>query len=97
MKIGDNDIQLAQLIYGIVTIGVLVILLTTVLHRNIKKDFASIELIASRRDAKRAERRRLGSVPTEDEMGLTNNRARSQADPEEVSWKKLQGDVFRAP
>jgi len=42
MKIGDNDIQLAQLIYGIVTIVVLVILLTTVLHRNIKKDFASV-------------------------------------------------------
>jgi len=24
-------------------------------------------------------------------------RARGQADPEQVSWKKLQGDVFRAP
>jgi hypothetical protein len=65
-----------------VTIAVLVILLTTVLHRNIKKDFASIELIASRREAKRAERRGFGAVPTEDEMELTNNRARGQADPE---------------
>ena len=97
MKIGDNDIHLAQLIYGIVTIFVLVILLTAVLHKNIKKDFASIELISRSKEAKREERRRLGSTASEDEMGLTNNKARSQTDPEEVTWKKLQGDVFRPP
>jgi hypothetical protein len=68
MKIGDNDIHLAQLIYGIVTIAFLVILLTAVLHRNIKKDFASIELISRHREAKREERRRLGSTANEDEI-----------------------------
>jgi hypothetical protein len=73
MKIGDNDIYLAQLIYGIVTITFLVILLTAVLHRNIKKDFASIELISRHREAKREERRILGSTANEDEIGLTNS------------------------
>jgi len=73
MKIGDNDIHLAQLIYSIVTIALLAVLLSAKLHRNIKRDFASIELIARFRDTRRKMRRRLESTANEDELGLTDS------------------------
>lgn len=73
MKIGDNDIHLAQLIYSIITIALLAILLSAKLHRNIKRDFASIELMSRFRDARREMRRRLESTANEDELGLTDS------------------------
>ena len=53
MKIGDNDIHLAQLIYSILIIAGLLAILIRTLHKSITKDFLSIELIRSSREAAR--------------------------------------------
>jgi len=95
IKIGDNDIHLAQIIYSISTIGVLVLILSIVIQRSIKKDFANLELVTLRRKAKREERRRGTVAASEDEMGFVSGRKAHET--EDVSWKKIQGDVFRAP
>ena len=39
MKIGDNDIHLAQLIYSILIIAGLLAILVRTLHKSITKDF----------------------------------------------------------
>jgi transmembrane 9 superfamily member 2/4 len=58
IKIGDNDIHAAQLVYSISAIIVLFLLSTVVIHRSVIRDLKSIELTAigrkNARDKKRS-------------------------------------------
>lgn len=49
MKIGTNDIHLAQLIYSVGTIFALVMSLSLLLGRSIKNDFKNLELVSLRK------------------------------------------------
>lgn len=93
MKFGDNNIHLANILYTLMTIAILFTIVSACLYRAIGNDFKAIELIASKRRAKRDERRNRDAG--EDEIGLNSNKPKVQA--EDVAWKKLQGDVFRKP
>jgi len=44
IKIGDNDIHMAQIIYSLTTIVSLSILFTIVIGRNVRKDLKNIEV-----------------------------------------------------
>ena len=88
MKIGNNDIHLAQLLYSLGMIFALVISLSLLLGRSIKKDFQNLELISLRKKERRDQRRRGVAAPDEDEMGLADNKPRSDK-VEDVTWKKV--------
>jgi len=86
MKTSDNNIHLAAILYSLLAIGFVVIILTLLLGRSIKRDFANIELINSKRKSKRDERRRRDT--SEDELGLTSSKPKA-VKAEDVAWKKL--------
>jgi len=56
MKIGTNDIYLAEIIYSLLIITVLILVLSTLLGRSIKKDFAQIELFNRAKNQLRLDR-----------------------------------------
>jgi len=95
VKTGNNNIHLANILYAILLIGALVLSLTFLLNRTIRADFKNIDLINLKRKEKRDERRRRDN--TEDEIGLTSNKRKSDIKVEDVTWKRLQGDVFSEP
>lgn len=70
--------------------GVLMIAVASILRRSLKNDFSKLEMRVTS-----AARKVTGKRDDNEEVGLTSNTHRS--DPEDVQWKKLQGDVFRAP
>ena len=88
MKIGSNDIHLAQLIYSVGAIFALVMSLSLLLGRSIKNDFKNLELVSLRKNERRDQRRRGVAAPDEDEMGLSGGKARSDK-TEDVTWKKI--------
>lgn len=92
VKFGDNNIHLAAILYALITIGIGVLLLVYVLQRALGQDFKQLELITRSKQDKRSERRNRDL--SEDEIGLTSSKVRK---PDDVAWKKLQGDVFRKP
>jgi hypothetical protein len=73
VKIGDNDIHAAQLVYSLTTIIILIILCTIVIHKSVLRDLKNIELTAiTKKTAKDKKRARASNVQAnEDEMGLT--------------------------
>ena len=73
VKIGDNDIHAAQLVYSISTIIILVLLGSVVIHRSVLRDLKNIELTAiGKKNARDKKRGRSSSAASgEDEMGLT--------------------------
>jgi hypothetical protein len=87
MKFGNNNIHLANIIYSTMTISILFLIIAACLYRAIGNDFKAIEMIASKRRAKRDERRTRGVEPSEDEVGLTSQKPKITA--EDVAWKKL--------
>ena len=44
IKIGDNDIHMAQLMYSLLTVCSLILLGSFVISRNVKKDLKNIQL-----------------------------------------------------
>lgn len=56
IKIGDNDIHMAQLVYSATTVACLILSLTLVLSKKIKKDFSNIELLKLNKKEKKAAR-----------------------------------------
>jgi transmembrane 9 superfamily protein 2/4 len=94
IKTGDDNIHMANIIYSLIAIAVLVFTLMSILGRQLWNDFTSLEVLKQNRRAKREERRNRGE--SEEDMGLTTNRAKSVT-ANQVAWKKLQGDVFRRP
>lgn len=95
VKTGNNDIHMASILWSILAIACAVIILGVVLERSISRDFASLEVLRGHRRTKRDERRN-GDITSEEDLGLTSNKAK-EVNPRNVAWKKLQGDVFRRP
>lgn len=96
VKTGDNNIHMANILWSCAIILAVVLLLGLVLERSLARDFASLEILRGNRRAKRDERRNGGDLGSEEDVGLTSNRAKS-VKANDVAWKKLQGDVFRRP
>jgi hypothetical protein len=72
VKIGDNDIHAAQLVYSIATIMILILIASIVIHRSVLRDLKNIELTAiTSKNAKDKKRGRSSVLAGEDEMGLT--------------------------
>lgn len=97
VKIGENKIHWFQLSLSIAIIAICSLIAGNVLDKSLKKDFKAIELIGLKRQ-ERVQARASGRTPSDEaeSTGLTSNKAK-KADTEDVLWKKLQGDVFRAP
>ena len=53
LKIGNNDIHMAAILYSLLVIGVLITVIGSILARSVKRDLANIEMINSRRKANR--------------------------------------------
>lgn len=49
LKIGNNNIHMAAILYSLLVIAILVVFLGSVLTRSVKKDLALIELINMRK------------------------------------------------
>lgn len=44
VKIGNNNIHLAAILYNLMIIGILILVISAVLAKSLKKDLANIEL-----------------------------------------------------
>lgn len=58
MKIGNNNIHLAAILYNLMVIGILIVVIVAVLATSLKRDLANVELLSIRKIEKRDERRR---------------------------------------
>lgn len=58
MKIGNNNIHLAAILYNLMVIGILIVVIVAVLATSLKRDLANVELLSIRKKEKRDERRR---------------------------------------
>ena len=94
VKTGDDNINMANILYSLAAIGVLVACLSLVLGRSLWNDFTSLEVLKNNRRTRRDERR--GGEHSEEDLGLTSSRPKNIV-ANDVAWKKLQGDVFRKP
>ena len=80
LKIGNNDIQMAAILYSLLVIGILVAVIGSLLARSVKRDLANIELINVRRKANRDQRRNANSSASEDELSLTQSKSKAPED-----------------
>lgn len=71
LKIGNNNIHMAAILYNLMVIGILVLFLGAILATSLKRDLSKIELLNIRKKEKRDERRRGNQSGSEDEIGLT--------------------------
>ena len=97
VKIGNNNIHLAALLYNLMVIGILVLIVSAILATSLKRDLSKIELLNIQKKDRNEERRKNNISSSEDELSLTSQRAKPKVDAADVAWKKLQGDVFRKP
>jgi hypothetical protein len=58
MKIGNNNVHLAAILYNLMVIGILIVVIVAVLATSLKRDLANVELLGIRKKEKRDERRR---------------------------------------
>lgn len=58
MKIGNNNIHLAAILYNLMVIGILIVVIVAVLATSLKRDLVNVELLSIRKKEKRDERRR---------------------------------------
>lgn len=58
MKIGNNNIHLAAILYNLMVIGILIVVIVAVLATSLKRDLANVELLSIRKKENRDERRR---------------------------------------
>jgi hypothetical protein len=80
LKIGNNDIQMAAILYSLLVIGILVAVIGSLLARSVKRDLANIELINVRRKANRDQRRNANTSASEDELSLTQSKSKAPED-----------------
>lgn len=80
LKIGNNDIQMAAILYSLLVIGLLVAVIGSLLARSVKRDLANIELINVRRKANRDQRRNANTSASEDELSLTQSKSKAPED-----------------
>jgi hypothetical protein len=80
LKIGNNDIQMAAILYSLLVIGILVAVIGSLLARSVKRDLANIELINVRRKANRDQRRNANTSTSEDELSLTQSKSKAPED-----------------
>jgi len=71
-KIGNNNIHLAAIMYNLLVILVLVLIISTILGKSLKRDLKSIELF-NIRNKERKQARKTQSIGSEDELGLTKS------------------------
>ena len=58
LKIGNNNIHMAAILYNLMVIGILVLVVTTILATSLKRDLSNIELLNISKREKREGRRR---------------------------------------
>lgn len=80
LKIGNNDIKMAAILYSLLVIGILVAVIGSLLARSVKRDLANIELINVRRKANRDQRRNANTSASEDEQSLTQSKSKAPED-----------------
>lgn len=86
VKLGNNNIHLASILYSTGFIAIFVLVLGSLLGRSLSNDFANIELISRNRKAKRDQRRNKDF--SEDEFGLNSNKPKI-VKAGDVAWKKV--------
>jgi len=80
LKIGNNNIHLAAILYTLLVIGLLIVVIGSLLARSLRRDFANLELMNLRRKEKREERRRVNTSTSEDELSLTQSKSKEPID-----------------
>ena len=71
LKIGNNNIHMAAILYNLMVIGILALVLCAIIAGSLKRDLSNIELLNIQKKQKRDERRRVNQSSSEDEIGLT--------------------------
>ena len=94
MVVGKNKVHWLQIFLATAVIVVAALIICKILDTTLSKDFKNLELAVLKKNEGRAAAAK--GEDSDESTGLRSKVAK-QVDREDVYWKRLQGDVMRAP